>query len=96
MSRYIDADALIEACEQWKEPIEHDAQDVSWNHGIDACINEIKHHAPTVNAAEVVQCKDCKKYMTIHCTCDGCCISDEWYCADGERKEQEHVNADKS
>ena len=34
---------------------------------------------------EVVRCKDCKHYMTIHCTCDGCCISDDWYCADGER-----------
>jgi len=35
---------------------------------------------------EVVRCKDCKHYMTIHCTCDGCCISDDWYCADGERR----------
>lgn len=33
-----------------------------------------------------VRCKDCKYYMTIHCTCDGCCISDDWYCADGERQ----------
>lgn len=60
MSRYIDADALTEACEQWKESVEHDAQDVAWNHGIDACINEIKHHAPTVNAVEVIRCKDCR------------------------------------
>lgn len=35
---------------------------------------------------EIVRCKDCKHYMTIHCTCDGCCISDDWYCADGERR----------
>lgn len=41
---------------------------------------------PTVDAVQVVRCKDCKHYMTIHCTCDGCCISDDWYCADGERK----------
>lgn len=34
----------------------------------------------------VVRCRDCKHYMTIHCTCDGCCISDDWYCADGERR----------
>lgn len=34
----------------------------------------------------VVYCEDCKHYMTIHCTCDGCCISDDWYCADGERR----------
>lgn len=42
---------------------------------------------PTVDAVEVVRCNDCKHYMTIHCTCDGCCISDDWYCADGERKD---------
>lgn len=35
----------------------------------------------------LVRCKNCKHYMTIHCTCDGCCISDDWYCADGERKD---------
>lgn len=35
---------------------------------------------------ELVRCKDCKHYMTIHCTCDGCCISDDWFCADGERR----------
>ena len=41
---------------------------------------------PTVDAVEVVRCKDCKFYMTIHCICDGCCISDDWYCAGGERR----------
>ena len=46
--------------------------------------------APTVDAVEVVRCRDCKHYMTIHCTCDGCCISDDWYCADGERR-TDHV-----
>lgn len=35
---------------------------------------------------EIIRCKDCKHYMTIHCTCDGCCISDDWFCADGERR----------
>ena len=34
----------------------------------------------------VVRCQDCKFYMTIHCICDGCCISDDWYCAGGERR----------
>ena len=45
---------------------------------------------PDVDVVEVVRCKDCKYYMTIHCTCDGCCISDDWYCADGERKDNEN------
>lgn len=43
---------------------------------------------PTVDAVPIVRCKDCKRYMTIYCTCDGCCISPDWYCADGEKKEK--------
>ena len=35
---------------------------------------------------ELVRCKDCKHYMTMHCTCGGCYISDDWFCADGERR----------
>ena len=38
---------------------------------------------------DVVRCKDCKHYMTIHCTCDGCCISDDWFCADGKKRDGE-------
>jgi len=34
----------------------------------------------------VVRCKDCKHYMTMHCNCGGCFISDDWFCADGERR----------
>lgn len=49
-------------------------------------VKAVADAAPTVDAVEVVRCKDCKHYMTIHCTCDGCCISDDWYCADGERR----------
>ena len=93
MSRYIDADALIEACEQWKEPVEHDAQDVAWNQGIDACINEIKHHAPTVNAVEVVRCKDCKYYRDsfgeTYCDMTRGHVEVTDYCSFGEREEQE-------
>lgn len=87
MSRYIDADALIEACEQWKESVEQDAQDAAWNHGIDACINEIKHHAPTVNAVEVVRCKDCKWWDGIECqTRDIDVVDVDDFCSYGERK----------
>ena len=95
MSRYIDADALIEACEQWKESVEQDAQDAAWNHGIDACINEIKHHAPTVNAVEVVRCKDCKYNSCSPDSGNACCdtfygMTDQMgFCSYGERKEQE-------
>ena len=48
--------------------------------GCENCAIAIEDRQP------VVRCKDCKHYMTIHCTCDGCCISDDWFCADGKRR----------
>lgn len=48
---------------------------------------------PTVDRPEIVRCKDCKHYKTIHCTCDGCCISDDWFCADGERAENARLSS---
>ena len=48
-----------------------------------------KQDGTVVEFLPVVRCKDCKHYMTIHCICDGCCISDYWYCAGGERREDD-------
>ena len=48
--------------------------------------------APTVDAVEVVRCKDCKHIR--HCgpgkaMCQNGKIHElDWYCADGERREQ--------
>ena len=38
----------------------------------------------------VVRCKECKKRGTVYCDLDYCGYgqADNWYCADGERKEQ--------
>lgn len=52
-------------------------------------LGTIADHLIANDVVQVVRCKDCKHYMTIHCTCDGCCISDDWYCADGERRTDE-------
>lgn len=38
------------------------------------------------NIEVVVRCKDCKHYKTIECSCSCTCVSESWYCADGERK----------
>lgn len=70
--RLIDADLLRQTIES----------KIYWGAGLLEAIDD----APAVDAVEVVLCKDCKHYMTIHCTCDGCCISDYWFCADGERR----------
>lgn len=48
---------------------------------------DILKNAPAVDAVEVVRCKDCKHYKTIQCSCGCTVVSSEWYCADGERKD---------
>ena len=86
MSDYIkkeDALKAIEVC------VNESVMPEEWRSGMLDAYDEVKSYVPSADVVEVVRCKDCKKYMTIHCTCDGCCISDDWYCADGERKDNE-------
>ena len=40
---------------------------------------------PTIDAVQVVRCKDCKRYYANGGNCDQ--VLAEWYWADGERKE---------
>ena len=49
--------------------------------------------APTVDAVEVVRCKDCihsyEEFGLLCCTCgpyEDCVVPPEFYCADGKRK----------
>ena len=42
--------------------------------------------APTVDAVEVVRCKDCKYFQTRLCENEN--NYDDWFCADGERKDE--------
>ena len=44
----------------------------------------ILREAPTVDAVEVVRCKDCKYFKTRLCENED--NYDDWFCADGERK----------
>ena len=41
------------------------------------------------DAVSVVRCKDCKHYKTITCSCGCHYAADNWYCADGERKDND-------
>ena len=43
--------------------------------------------APTVDAVPVVRCKDCKYFKTRLCENED--NHDDWFCADGERKEND-------
>ena len=85
MARLIDADALLdEFLNRYTE------RERGWNLVFAAC--EIKQdfadmisNAPTVDAVPVVRCRDCKYFETWLCQNED--NSDNWFCADGERKD---------
>lgn len=81
MSRLIDADKL-EKQEYW---------------GNERCFDYVDaediDNAPTVDAVEVVRCKDCKHswkdlggLTCSHGVCVDCVVFGDFYCANGERK----------
>ena len=53
-----------------------------WGYSYDT-IARIVQNTPTVDAVEVVRCKDCRHRHTRY-NCQG--RSPEWYCPNGERK----------
>lgn len=50
--------------------------------------------APTIDAIPVVRCRDCKFYYGINeeCGCNGGYNSEDWYCADGERRDDDALS----
>ena len=89
MTRYIDADLLME------KKIHHCETYDTFDY--DYVTTDDINDTPTADVVEVVRCKDCKKANT-----DECPISywdddwgkwrisyagDNWFCADGERRE---------
>lgn len=85
--RLIDADALgVGRCSRNLLPADYCA---GWN-GLIRLIEK----APTVDAVEVVRCRDCiytrKVYGRLVCkygTCAGCILHDDFFCANGERRD---------
>lgn len=58
-------------------------------------IIEDLYNQPTVDAVQVVRCKDCKHYRELGRATGICAINDiehrlfaDWFCADGEREER--------
>lgn len=47
---------------------------------------------PTVDAVRVVRCGECKHYGTAECDMEyyGNHMPEDWYCADGERREDDN------
>lgn len=89
MSRYIDADALE------KKILKRGAYKICTDDVV-AMIAD----APTVDAVPVTRCMDCKHSTKVEgmidlVWCDqlaevGIWVENDWFCADGERKDGEH------
>ena len=88
----------IDAIEILLEQSEDDEHDKTWNNAIRGSINAVKHHVPsaqpTIDAVEVVRCKECKYwypngigFCTIHDIRPSQLDMADWFCADGKRKE---------
>jgi hypothetical protein len=102
MSRYIDADALIEelqhcSYETWSKDINRAwwAQAVKVKDNIVKCIER----QPTADVVEVVRCKDCAHYHEVegfeykgrkahHCVWHSALRGENDYCSDGIRSEK--------
>lgn len=85
--RLIDADTLRKEVEK-----DRDASDMPkmWYQGVEYAINHIIH-APTVDAVEVVRCKDCFHFWDGVCKAhiDVIYVDDNDFCSYGERRKDE-------
>ena len=81
MSRYIDADKLKQHYAYWESSKYDYMQEEK------KLFDDIVDQQPTVDAVEVVRCKDCKYYDNVikddHCFLQ--CAGDDDYCSYGER-----------
>lgn len=81
MSRYINADSLIP---ETVEVLEYGGDDGRrlYSRRIKVYSKKQIDEAPTADVVEVVRCKDCTRQMI-------CFHSDDYFCADGERRTDE-------
>lgn len=100
MSRYVDADSIeqLKPIDKWERDYQtfncDDAYEMGW-YDLDSKIRAL----PTVDAVEVVRCKDCMygvqeelfdldgvnhRSTEWHCVKNDLSVVDDWFCADGE------------
>lgn len=98
--RLVDADALLSELEKYNDLSAREKNEYLFGlqQRLETCIDVVED-APTVDAVEVVRCKDCKHYRPYAGVADGYCHMAEWYkryqyendfCSRGERKDGEH------
>lgn len=97
--RLIDADALRKA--MYREAFENDSDEQKWESGCWIRYKMFERNiedALTIDAVPVVRCKECKWFIDDHNEVDGwmtCTllrqeVDKEWFCRDGERKNDEN------
>lgn len=99
MSRYIDADVTLETLKEFL--IKTATNNVGYKRDVDEVCKDIAdnrlsvwmEYVPTADVVEVVQCKNCKwNKSTLHnpiCSNDDMPKDVGFFCADGERREDE-------
>ena len=81
--RLIDADALYETlCHVWDRLDIEDFEKAVFS------MFDIGGVAQTIDAVEVVRCKDCRHWRTSYCVIHGDSWEETDYCSDGERKDK--------
>ena len=95
--KLIDADALASALNNGRLE-EQTGRAVPFNAGVAFALTMVEY-APTIDAVPVVRCKDCKhcEYAWNRipteqawvCYKLGIDVEQDWFCADGERKDNE-------
>lgn len=88
MPRLIDADELWK--HKFKSASERMDLDVAYMGGWNDAIDTIMDETPSVDAVEVVRCKDCEYWRDDDCKNDShgyCPISENDFCSRGERRE---------
>lgn len=95
MPRLIDADAILQADENSdKMLVLGSGKSLVMAY---ALIKKKVENAPTVDAVPVVRCKDCKHHENeeigmVYCPNQiGGWVGENWFCADGERKDDENA-----
>jgi hypothetical protein len=106
--RLIDADEALrlfgEEYEETKELIHNgETQLDSLAEGFTEAYHIIKYVVPTVDAVEVVRCRDCiytrKVYGRLVCkygTCACCILRDDFFCANGERRDYDKDSGERT
>lgn len=93
--RLVDADKLLQADENSDKILvlgSGKALEIAY-----ALIKKKVENAPTVDAVPVVRCKDCKYHENeeigmVYCPNQiGGWVKENWFCADGERKDDENA-----